>query len=114
MPKVTMKAAEMKNTAAMGYRGFATFMDIKQLNNLYCSSMGSPQSYEVNEFWHNFSVEDTNAGNPQILPNPCASSGTVCINSGYPNPSDCSTCNCPEPYGGATCADRYNGKRLTV
>ncbi len=48
--KATMKAAEMKNTAAMGYRGLATFMDIKQLNNIYCSSMGSPQSYEVNEF----------------------------------------------------------------
>ncbi|WKY08925.1 hypothetical protein Q1695_001809 [Nippostrongylus brasiliensis] len=32
-----------------------------------------------------------------------------CQNGGYPNPNDCSVCNCPSGYGGTLCTERPPG-----
>ncbi|CAD6199324.1 unnamed protein product [Caenorhabditis auriculariae] len=36
----------------------------------------------------------------------CPENGLICANGGYPNPNDCSKCNCPIGYGGDLCNER--------
>ncbi|EPB80221.1 astacin [Ancylostoma ceylanicum] len=39
----------------------------------------------------------------------CGAGSAVCLNGGEPNPRNCSICNCPAGYGGATCELRPAG-----
>ncbi|EYC15608.1 hypothetical protein Y032_0036g3245 [Ancylostoma ceylanicum] len=39
----------------------------------------------------------------------CGAGSAVCLNGGEPNPRDCTICNCPAGYGGATCNQRPAG-----
>ncbi|CAI2353805.1 unnamed protein product [Caenorhabditis sp. 36 PRJEB53466] len=36
----------------------------------------------------------------------CEQSNLTCLNQGYPNPANCSQCNCPYGFGGADCSQR--------
>ncbi|CAD6199323.1 unnamed protein product [Caenorhabditis auriculariae] len=36
----------------------------------------------------------------------CPENGLICANGSYPNPNDCSKCNCPIGYGGDLCNER--------
>ncbi|RCN42616.1 astacin, partial [Ancylostoma caninum] len=39
----------------------------------------------------------------------CGAGSAVCLNGGEPNPRNCTICNCPAGYGGATCNQRPAG-----
>uniref|UniRef100_A0A1I7WYL3 EGF-like domain-containing protein n=1 Tax=Heterorhabditis bacteriophora TaxID=37862 RepID=A0A1I7WYL3_HETBA len=84
--EVTIKTNDNNYQRTIGQRSQPSFIDVKQVNRLYCHG-----DFDSNDY---------------------CPANNYCQNGGYPDPTNCQQCKCPPGLAGSTCEEIPKGDAL--
>ncbi|KAL3090966.1 hypothetical protein niasHS_007341 [Heterodera schachtii] len=91
----TLIAKDMLFQSTIGQRDQFAFYDVMAINKAYCADKcGGIAKLQQSDRPLSVSDPQNQHASPQAA---------LCLNDGYPNPSRCSECICPNGYGGKQC-----------